>query len=200
MGAEGKFGEVSLFTLLKASFRQRPDYVIVGEIRGQEAFVLFQGAASGHPTMCTMHAEDVETMIRRLETPPISLPPSLVETLDAVCVMAQTKINGQEVRRLKSVTEILKVGQQVGSLEKNVPFVWDPKTDQFFFKKQSALFQKLQREFGMDEKSIQKEFQRRTTLLWTLYKKGISGYSEVQKIISAYSKTPNEVLRRFNIP
>ena len=199
VGTEGKFGEVSLFTLLKASFRQRPDYVIVGEIRGQEAFVLFQGAASGHPTMCTMHAEDVETMIRRLETPPISLPPSLVETLDAVCVMTQTKVNGKEVRRLKSVTEVLKVGQKLGTVEKNVPFIWDPKTDKFFFKKQSALFQKLQKEFGMDEQTIQKEFQRRTNLLWTLYKKGISGYSEVQKIISAYSKSPEEVLRRFNI-
>jgi len=63
-----KHGEVSLFDLLKESFRQRPDYVIVGEIRGKEAFVMFQGAASGHPTASTMHAESVDTMIKRLET------------------------------------------------------------------------------------------------------------------------------------
>jgi archaeal flagellar protein FlaI len=199
VGGESKLGEVSLFTLLKASFRQRPDYVIVGEIRGQEAFVLFQGAASGHPTICTMHAEDVETMIRRLETPPISLPPALVETLDAVCVMAQTRIRGQEVRRLKNITEIMKVGTKVGSLDKNTPFVWDPQTDKFLFKKESFIFQKLKKEYGMKEEEIKKEFERRTLLLWELYKRKIFGYKEVHQIISAYYKTPEEVLRRFNI-
>tara|TARA_Y100000310_G_scaffold269523_1_gene282750 strand:+ start:4194 stop:5780 length:1587 start_codon:yes stop_codon:yes gene_type:complete len=199
VGGESKLGEVSLFTLLKASFRQRPDYVIVGEIRGQEAFVLFQGAASGHPTMCTMHAEDVETMIRRLETPPISLPPALVETLDAVCVMSQTRIAGKEVRRVKNITEIIKVGSKVGVLDKNTPFSWDPRTDRFLFKRQSHIFKKLQSEYGMTEQQIHKEFERRTILLWEMYKRKISGYQEVHKIISAYYKTPEEVLKRFNI-
>ena len=66
-------GEITMFDLLKASFRQRPDYVIVGEIRGAEAFVLFQGMASGHSGISTMHADDVKTVIRRLETTPINL-------------------------------------------------------------------------------------------------------------------------------
>ena len=63
-----KYGEVTLFDLLRESFRQRPDYVIVGEVRGREAFVLFQGASSGHPVISTMHAESVESLVRRLET------------------------------------------------------------------------------------------------------------------------------------
>ncbi|MDP3917195.1 MAG: type II/IV secretion system ATPase subunit [Nanoarchaeota archaeon] len=197
VGGSNNLGEVSLFTLLKASFRQRPDYVIVGEIRGQEAYILFQGAASGHPTISTMHAEDVETMIRRLETPPINLPPSLVETIDAVCVMSQSKIYGNEVRRLKNITEIIRVSST--SLEKNTPFVWDPKTDRFFFKKESHIFKKLQTEYGMTGEQIQKEFERRTLLLWQMYKRGISGYREVHEIISAYYKTPSEVLKKFNI-
>jgi len=199
VGGESKLGEVSLFTLLKASFRQRPDYVIVGEVRGEEAFVLFQGAASGHPTICTMHAEDVETMIRRLETPPINLPPSLVETLDAVCVMTQTRIQGKEVRRLKNITEIMKVGTKVGSLDKNMPFSWDPQTDKFLFKKESFIFKKLKEQFGMTEAQIRKDFERRTLLLWEMYKRKIFGYKEVHQIISAYYKTPEEVLKRFNI-
>jgi len=66
----GKMGEVNLYDLLKASFRQNPDYVIVGEIRGKEASVLFQGMASGHSSIATMHADSVETVIKRLETPP----------------------------------------------------------------------------------------------------------------------------------
>jgi len=199
VGGESKLGEVSLFTLLKNSFRQRPDYVIVGEIRGEEAYVLFQGAASGHPTMSTMHADEVETMIRRLETPPINLPPALVETLDAVVVMSQSRIGGQEVRRIKNVTEIMKVGVKLGGLDKNIPFVWDPQSDRFFFKKESYIFKKLEAEYGLKREQIQTEFKRRTLLLWEMYKRGIKGYKEVHEIISAYYKTPLEVLNRFNI-
>jgi len=199
IGEKGKFGEISLFTLLKESFRQRPDYVIVGEIRGQEAYVLFQGAASGHPTACTMHAEDIGTMIRRLETPPINLPPTLVETLDIACVMTQTKIRGQEVRRLKEITEIINVGKKLGTVTTNTPFMWDPKTDKFFFKTRSHMFEKIQKQYGISPEKIKKEFERRTKLLWEMYKRNIMGYKEVHQIINAYYKTPEEVLKRFNI-
>jgi len=74
----GKVGEVDLFAILKSSFRQTPDYLIVGEVRGKEAFVLFQGIASGHSALSTMHADSVDTLIRRLQTPPINLSPTLV--------------------------------------------------------------------------------------------------------------------------
>jgi len=83
-----KVGEVDLFKLLKSSFRQNPDYVIVGEVRGKEAFVLFQGMASGHPSMSTIHADSVDTVIQRLETPPIELSPTLINTLDVVVTMS----------------------------------------------------------------------------------------------------------------
>ena len=120
VGAEGKLGEVDLFTLLKESFRQRPDYVIVGEVRGKEAFVLFQGAASGHATACTMHAEDVDTMVKRLETKPISLSPALIEIIDVVCVMSQVKVKGEPARRLKSIVEIVDISK--GGVRTNTPF------------------------------------------------------------------------------
>jgi flagellar protein FlaI len=199
VGGKNKFGEVSLFTLLKASFRQRPDYVVVGEIRGEEAYVLFQGAASGHPTMCTMHAENVETMIRRLETPPINLSPSLIETLDAVCVMTQSRMQGKEIRRLKNVSEIVNIDSRKNIVEQNIPFVWDPRTDRFLFKKESHVFKKLQKDFGFTEKQLKKEFERRTMVLWEMYKRKIMDYQEVHKIISTYYKMPKEVLKRFNI-
>ena len=80
-GGKGE-NEVTLFTLLRASFRQSPDYVIVGEVRGKEASVLFQGMASGHSSVSTMHADSVDTLIKRLETPPIELSPTLLNVLD----------------------------------------------------------------------------------------------------------------------
>ncbi|HDK42745.1 MAG TPA: hypothetical protein ENG87_05155, partial [Candidatus Pacearchaeota archaeon] len=82
----GGLGEVDLFTLLKSSFRQNPDYVIVGEVRGKEASVLFQGMASGHSSISTIHADSVDTVIKRLETPPINLSPTLLNVLDCVCI------------------------------------------------------------------------------------------------------------------
>src|SRR3989344_2307971 len=198
VGAEGNVGEVDLFALLKESFRQRPDYVIVGEIRGKEAYVLFQGAASGHAVACTLHAEDVDTMIRRLENEPINLSGSLLETIDIVCIMGQVHVQGEEVRRVKAVVEIVSVSDK-GEAITNTPFVWDPKTDSFFFKTESVMFNKLVQEFGLSPEYLQQEFSRRTKLFIELYKRNIIDYREVQKIINAYYKTPQEIIRKFNL-
>ncbi len=196
--AEGKHGEVSLFDLLKESFRQRPDYVVVGEIRGKEAFVLFQGAASGHPCMSTMHAESVDTMIKRLETPPISLSPALVESLNVVCVMIQTKVKGKPVRRLKEVVEVISVPSE-GKPVLNTPFVRDPAKDIFYYKTDSRMLDRISREHGIPKQTLYAEWQRRTNLLMAIYRKKIFGFKEVHDIINKYYKTPKDVLRRFAI-
>ena len=137
----GEFGEIDLFTLLKASFRQRPDYIIVGEVRGKEAFVLFQGMASGHPSISTIHAESVETVIKRLETPPIELPPTLMNVLDCVCIMGQAIVNKNETRKIKEIVEIINV-EESGVALTNTPFIWNPTDNEFYFKKTSKIFEK----------------------------------------------------------
>ena len=190
-------GEIDLFTLLRESFRQRPDYVIVGEVRGKEAFVLFQAMSSGHPSMSTMHAEDVETMIRRLESPPIELSPSLVASLDVVCIIAQTKVLDKEVRRLKEIVEIVEVEKD--KLTLNKPFVWDPKNDMFYFKTDSKIFDKIALHRGINKERLQKEFNLRSQLLLKMYRNKIFGFKEVNDIIAGYYKNPLEVLKRFNI-
>ncbi len=194
-----KYGEVTMFDLLKESFRQRPDYVVVGEIRGKEAYVLFQGMASGHPSMGTMHANDVDTMIKRLQTPPINLSPSLVETMDIVCVMARAKTKGKEVRRLKQVTEVISVSEE-GSAETNMPFKWDPKTDTFYYNlDNSHVIQQLIERHGFTKETLMQEFEFRTKLLYELYRRKIFDYREVQKIINEYMRAPRRVLKQFGI-
>ncbi len=194
-----KHGEVSLFDLLKESFRQRPDYVIVGEIRGKEAYVLFQGMSSGHPSFGTMHAEDVNTMVRRLETEPINLSPSLVESLDIVCVMTQTKVGGVDVRRIREIVEIISVKEQLGKIETNIPFVRDPATDKFFFRTNSYVFDKISKRHGVNKNILLREFQLRSKLLFQLYKNKIFSFKEVQNMVNDYYKTPEIVLKKFNI-
>ncbi|MDD5177891.1 MAG: type II/IV secretion system ATPase subunit [Candidatus Nanoarchaeia archaeon] len=195
-----KHGEVSLFDLLKESFRQRPDFVIVGEIRGKEAFVLFQGMSSGHPSFGTMHAEDVETMIRRLETEPINLSAGLVESLDVVCVMIQTKVGGQPVRRVREINEIVSVSEkQVGGANYNTPFTRDAQTDKFFFKTRSHVFEKIVQRHGVPADRLDNEFALRTKLLMEMYRRKVFGFKEVQEVIHAYYKRPQEVLKTFGV-
>ena len=195
---EGGIGEIDLFTLLRESFRQNPDYVIVGEVRGKEAFVLFQGMASGHSSLSTMHAESVETVIRRLQTPPISLSPTLVNSLDAVAVMSHAIVNKQETRRLSKVTEIVDVTPE-GIAKTNTPFVWDPASDKFFFKTNSKVFEKIMLRYGLSKEQMTYEFQTRTKLIFELFKRKIFDFDTVQKIVNEYYKNPQNVIKQFGL-
>jgi len=195
-----KYGEVSLQDLLKESFRQNPDYVIVGEIRGEEAYVLFQGMASGHPSFGTMHANSVDTMIKRLETPPINLSSSLVESMDIVCIMIQTKIKGKPVRKLREIDEIIRVEEGLrGKAEYNVPFIWNPPKNTFMFKKESVIFNKLFLRQGIPKDELQREFTLRTNLLVRLYQMRILEFNRVRDVIKSYYKDSEEVLKKFKV-
>jgi len=191
-------GEIDLFTLLKESFRQNPEYVIVGEVRGAEASVLFQGMASGHASISTMHAESVDTVIRRLMTPPIELPPTLMNSLDAVAVMTHAIVNKQETRRLREITEVVDVTNE-GVAKTNTPFTWDPATDKFFYKTESKVFEKIMVKFGVSKEELSKEFERRTKLIYELFKKKIFDFDTVQKTINEYYKNPEQVLKTYGI-
>jgi len=194
----GKLGEVDLFALLKNSFRQNPDYVIVGEVRGKEAFVLFQGMASGHASLSTIHADSVDSVIKRLETPPIDLSPTLVNTLDAVCIMSHAIVKKQETRRLREIVEIVSVSPEGVALT-NTPFIWNPQDDKFYFKKESKVFDKIATRFGITKQELMNEFLVRTRLIYEMYRRKIFGFAEVQKIINAYYKNPQGVLRSFGL-
>jgi len=194
----GTIGEVDLFKLLKNSFRQNPDYVIVGEVRGQEAFVLFQGMASGHSSLSTFHADSVDTVIKRLETPPIDLSPTLINTLDAVAIMNHVIVKKEHTRRLVSIVEIINVNPD-GIAMTNTPFIWNPSDDKFYFKKDSKVFEKIKKRYGLTDEQLQKEFTIRAKLLYEMYKKKIWGFDEIQRIVNEYYKNPDSVLKEFGI-
>ena len=153
IGTKG-VGDIDLFTLLRSSFRQNPDYVIVGEVRGKEAYVLFQGMASGHSSISTIHADSVDTVIKRLETPPIELPPTLLNVLDCVCIMTHAIVKKQETRKLKEIVEIINVSTD-GKATTNTPFMWNPSDDSFYFKKNSKVFEKIAKRKGIRIESIE---------------------------------------------
>jgi len=194
----GKEGEVDLFQLLKNSFRQNPDYVIVGEVRGKEAFVLFQGMASGHSSISTIHADSVDTVIKRLETPPIELSPTLINTLDAVAIMNHAIVKKEHTRRLSSIVEVINVTPD-GIAMTNTPFMWNSHDDKFYFKKDSRVFHKIMNRYGISQDELQREFRVRSKLLYEMYRHQIFDFEEIQKVINEYYKHPEIVLERFGI-
>jgi|TARA_B100000315_G_scaffold251312_1_gene285884 flagellar protein FlaI len=194
----GNTGEIDLFTLLKSSFRQNPDYVIVGEVRGKEAFVLFQGMASGHSSISTIHAESVDSVIKRLETPPIELSPTLLNVLDCVCIMSHAVVNKEDTRKLREIVEIINVNPE-GIAMTNTPFIWNPNEDRFYFKRNSKIFEKITKRHGIKIEELNLEFKRRVQLLYKLYTDKIFEFKKVQEVINEYYKKPEEVLRRFGV-
>jgi len=194
------YGEVDMYDLLRASFRQNPDYVIVGEVRGEEAYVMFQGMSSGHPAMSTMHAGGVDTVIKRLESPPIELPPSLVETLDLVVNMVHAKGINESARRAKSIDEIAKIDKETGEANKNEVFTWIPAKDSFRFKRESDyVITKIARDKGLDVEDIKEEIRTREALMKWMCDNGVTDWKDVSSIISNYLRNPKEVLKERNI-
>ena len=191
-------GEIDMFSLLRSSFRQNPDYVIVGEVRGKEASVLFQGMASGHASIATMHGDSVDSIIRRLETPPISLSPMLVNGLDAMAIMTHAIVNGNETRKLREIVEVIKV-EADGTALTNTPFKWNPADDKFYYAKDSRIFDKIADKFGLSKDELKKEFEIRARLLYALFQNKVLSYEDVQRVINDYSKKPNEILKKYGV-
>ncbi|MBI2583380.1 MAG: type II/IV secretion system ATPase subunit [Candidatus Aenigmarchaeota archaeon] len=155
-------GEVTMFELLKESFRQNPNYLIVGEVRGEEASVMFQAMASGMATMSTMHAGSPDDALKRLQLPPISIPPSMIETLDAIILMTKATEKDSNSRRIRSIAEVGKNGII------NEVFSWDPVSDSFIMKGDSAVLKKIGAEKGISEGMVKESVEKKETILKSL--------------------------------
>ncbi len=122
-------GNIDLFDLLKASLRQRPEYIIVGEVRGSEAQTLFQAMNSGHTTLSTLHAGTIEEALNRLTNEPINVPPAMFGALDLVVIQSFHYQDGRMIRRCDAIHEIyLEEGDRVGW---NTLYEYTPENDQF---------------------------------------------------------------------
>ncbi len=196
-GADGKAaGEVDMFDLVRAALRQRPNYIIVGEVRGRETYTMFQAMATGHTTYSTMHADSVKSMVNRLENPPINTPRILLSALNNVIIQIQARTEKGVVRRLKQVLEIVGFEPETNELITNTVYEWDPATDKFVFKGHSFLLDKIMdlKNFGPDE--MDAEFQRRTQVIRHLVQNEITDYRQLWRTIAQYYKDPNEVMKR----
>jgi flagellar protein FlaI len=193
----GGKGSITLFDLLRESLRQRPDRIVVGEVRGKEAFVLFQSMATGHPGLATIHAESIETLIDRLITPPINLPPTLLEILDIVVFIGKVKKGNKAVRRITSVEEIAGMDYKAKRPYVNKLFKWNPKTDEFEIVGRSVVLRKIVENTGADKNHIEEDIKNKAKILEWLTENKIFDYKEVGKYLAEYNANPESFLARI---
>ncbi|MCD6229395.1 MAG: type II/IV secretion system ATPase subunit [Candidatus Diapherotrites archaeon] len=189
-----RYGEVSLFDLVKASLRQRPDYLIVGEVRGQEAYTLFQGMATGHAGLGTFHAKSLESIIDRLTMPPINLPSSLLELLDVVAIQTLAPEYGNNARRSQKVLEIAKISKT--HAYSNTVFEWKPAKDNYTINKKSLNLEKIAHHRGMTYPEIKKELKRRAKFLKAMSDKKVD-FEKFNTHLRNYRRDPENTLDRL---
>ncbi|MEM1550533.1 MAG: type II/IV secretion system ATPase subunit [Candidatus Bathyarchaeia archaeon] len=133
--------KVTMFDLLKAALRQRPDYIIVGEIKGEEGHIAFQAIETGHPVIATMHAGGIETLFQRLTSPPINVPKTHINGLNIAIFQNRIKRSARLVRRVLSVNEIIGYDPEENSLNYLPVFVYDADIDELRFTGSSLLLE-----------------------------------------------------------
>ena len=187
-------GEVSMFDLLRAALRQRPQYMMVGEVRGAEAYVVFQAMATGHPSYSTFHAEDVQSMVHRMENEPINLPRALLTSLDVVFLQGQVKVGNKMTRRVKAITELVGMDPESGELVTNTVFTWNPADDTFYYSGYSYIYEKIRNIRNWSPRQMDREVKRRVDILEYMKATGVDNFRKVAAIISSYYKDPDVVI------
>jgi flagellar protein FlaI len=193
----GVAGEITLFDLLKAALRQRPDIIIVGEVRGVEAFTLFQAIATGHGGLGTVHADSVEAAINRLTTEPMNVPKSLLgATLDCIIMQLRIKLKDKSVRRMVHVAEIVGHEGSTDQIVLNNVFKWDPVSDKYIFGGRSRLFDKITKRFGTTPEKIRQDLSDRKIFLAWLQQQNIRDYRDVSQQIREFYSDPAKAVER----
>jgi flagellar protein FlaI len=194
-----KIGEVSLYDLVKASLRMRPDILVVGEVRGEEAFVLFQAISTGHGGMCSLHADDVFSAMQRLTTKPMDVSPSYIPFLDLV-------VSTRRVAIPMSESGLLRVGRRVIAIDEVIEFnkylrtfEWVPSSDNFVSRRleESHKLKKLSRDRGISMDEIMEEMKKRVLILGWLRKKGIRNYRDIGAVFEQYHNNPRETYEKI---
>jgi len=179
-------GKVDMFELLRSSLRQRPDYIIVGEVRGSEAYVLFQQMATGHPGLSTIHAENMSKLMDRLTTPPINLSPNLIQNLDIIIFLKRFKKGRKYIRRVSTVTEVIGYDRRNMTPMNNDIFVWDPKKDVFMTVNKSFMLRKIAESTDLNENGVAEEIKKRVNVIRWMVKNKIRDYKKVGTILNLF--------------
>ena len=183
---------------MKAALRQRPEYILVGEIRGREAYVLFQAMATGHATYSTVHADSGQSLIHRLEGKPINIPGIMLQSLDIVCLHVITRVKNIRARRCKQIIEIIDIDPTTKEILTNEVFRWDPVEDKFIYSGKSYVLERVRAEKDLTREEMTEEIKNRRKIVEWMNINNIREFKDVARIVSKYAETPEETLKQVD--
>lgn len=188
-------GKIDMYELLRAALRQRPEYILVGEVRGKEALTLFQAMSTGHVTYSTLHADSVTSLVHRLENHPLNVPRNMLSALNLVCIQVQSGNGGGRKRRNKQLIEILDIDPRTNQLITNEVFRWHSSSDEIMFSGKSYILEEIMEERGWDGARMKEELKRRQEVLEWMGIKNLRNYIEVGSLLTSYFRDPDSVIK-----
>lgn len=194
-------GNVDMYDLLRDGLRQRPEYIIVGEIRGEEARTLFQAMNTGHTTFSTMHADTVKGAIDRLKNEPINVSKQLINALDLVSIQVRLTIDGDIKRRCNQIVEIIGTETTQGDTISGQPaYEYDVSEDRHKKRKaDSEVMKDIKRLNNWSDAELKEEMDRRRKVLrYLLDRSEQNSYRDVSETINKYQKSPDELLNKID--
>jgi len=190
--------DVDLFDLVAAALRSRPDYIIVGEVRGAEGQMAFQAAQTGHPVMLTFHASDIVSMMQRFTGEPINVPETFMDNCDVALFQNRVKQGDRILRRVTSVQEIEGYSKADDGVITRQVFNWDPQTDDVAFtgmNNSTVLEERIATLLGYENTAdIYDEMMRRANIIRRLIDSGVLGYDDVNNAIGTFQRDGVEAL------
>ena len=189
-------GEVALFDLVKTSMRHRPDILIVGEVRGQEAYVLFQALATGHGGMCTMHAENLDSALKRLTQKPMDISPAYVPLMNIILSIQRVHLIKNNER--KAYRRVMNVNE-IAEFEDYRPiFKWNPsKDEQIQTLDKSIMLSAISERLGLTKKDLIAEIEKRKSILHWMREHNIRSYKDVAAMIAEYYARPKQIYEKI---
>jgi flagellar protein FlaI len=191
-------GAVDMYDLLRDALRQRPEYIIVGEIRGAEAQTLFQAMSTGHTTYSTMHADDVTSAIRRLENDPINLPRQMLTSLDILSVQVRKIDDGDAIRRCKEMVEIIDVKSETNEIKSQTVFDYNNKTDHIDFMGDSNVMDEIRVLNNWTEEELEEEIDRRVRALdYLIENVDVRDYEIIAGVLRSYMQDKELIMEQI---
>ncbi|MEZ3164065.1 ATPase, T2SS/T4P/T4SS family [Halorubrum sp. RMP-47] len=187
-------GDIDEFDLLEAALRQRPDYIVMGEIRGEEGRTAFQVMSTGHTTYTTFHADSVGEVLKRFTTDPINVSKTMFTALDLVSIQTSTRVQGKKVRRNKSITEINHYDAENDEINVQDVFQWQAETDEFLQMGDSNTLEDIMFDRGWSRATLDEELRKRRIVLAYLIDRGLNSYAQVAATFQAFINDPETVL------
>ncbi|QLH77686.1 type II/IV secretion system ATPase subunit [Halosimplex rubrum] len=187
-------GDVDEFDLLEAALRQRPDYIVMGEVRGEEGRDLFQVMSTGHTAYSTFHADTVGEVIKRFTTEPINVSKTLFTALDLVSIQTQTRVDGNKVRRNKNLTEINEYSAEHDEINVRDVYEWQAETDEFLQMGNSNTLEELKFDRGWTQERLDEELFMRKVVLAYLIEQNLNTYTEVAAAVQAFINDPDTIM------